>query len=128
MGQETRTILEELCWVIEQRKGAQADESYTAQLLTGGVELIGAKIVEEAAELVAAFRAFQPTDRQLLVHEAADLMFHLLVLLGYREINWAEVATELVRRRQRSGLAGKPYQAADKRTASPGQPPTGDPP
>ena len=68
---------------------------------------IGAKITEEAGEVVAA--AAEPGDagRAHLVHEVADLIFHTLVLLGLHDIPWADVEAELARRFGVSGIAEK---------------------
>jgi phosphoribosyl-ATP pyrophosphohydrolase/phosphoribosyl-AMP cyclohydrolase len=93
----------ELGWlagVIEGRRGADAGESYTARLLAGGVELAGRKVGEEAVEtVVAAFAAAaDPARRGELTAEAADLLYHLLVLLEAAGADLAEVAAELRRR------------------------------
>lgn len=98
----------ELMAVIADRKAnPQAGKSYVASLMTGGVSRIGAKIVEEAAEVVEA--ADQPGDagRQHLVKEVADLVFHSMVLLGYRDLHWDDVEAELNRRSGTSGLVEK---------------------
>ena len=98
------TILEQLMMIIEDRKLKRPENSYTTELLAGGVERIGAKIVEEAAEVVAAATETGPTGRGHLIHESADLLFHLLVVLGYRDIRLSEVEAELARRMGSSGL------------------------
>lgn len=100
---EGEEILARLAAVIEARKGATAEKSYTASLLAGGVPRIGAKIAEEAAEVVEAAAEQGEDGRRHLVHEAADLLFHLLVLLAHREVRLAEVAAELERRMGVSG-------------------------
>jgi phosphoribosyl-ATP pyrophosphohydrolase len=101
------SILAQLMAVIEQRKHARPEKSYTTHLLQGGVERIGAKIVEEAAEVVAA--AAEPGDngRAHTIAEAADVIYHLFVLLGYRDIALSEVEAELARRFGVSGLDEK---------------------
>jgi phosphoribosyl-ATP pyrophosphohydrolase len=93
--------------VIEDRRVTRPEKSYTTRLFDGGVEKIGAKIVEEAAEVVEA--AGEPGDdgRAHTVREAADLVYHLFVLLSTRQITLAEVEAELARRFGMSGLDEK---------------------
>jgi phosphoribosyl-ATP pyrophosphohydrolase len=102
-----RNVLHELAAVIEQRKRQPAERSYTQKLLSGGVGAIAAKITEEAAEVVAA--AHEPGDdgRAHLVREAADLTYHLLVMLTCRDATWQDVEAELARRFGISGLDEK---------------------
>ena len=101
------SILAQLMAVIEDRKANPSQKSYTASLLAGGTEKIGAKIVEEAAEVVEAAAEPGQQGRQHLVHEAADLIYHLCVMLGYRDVNLAEVEAELAQRFGTSGLEEK---------------------
>ncbi len=102
------SILARLMTVIEERRARPTERSYTATLLAGGVEKIGGKIVEEAAEVVDAARsADTPEGRAHLIHEAADLIYHLFVMLGFHEISLAEVEAELARRFGISGLDEK---------------------
>jgi len=93
--------------VIDQRRANPSAKSYTSQLLAGGVSKIGGKITEEAAEVVEA--AAEPGDegRAHLVREAADLVYHLLVLLASRQATLAEVEAELARRFGISGIEEK---------------------
>jgi phosphoribosyl-ATP pyrophosphohydrolase len=111
---ETETILAQLMRVIESRKGSSAEKSYTASLLAGGVERIGAKLTEEAGEAVEA--AGEPGDegRRHLVHEAADLVYHLCVLLAHRGVALGEVEAELARRFGMSGHAEKASRSRAK--------------
>jgi phosphoribosyl-ATP pyrophosphohydrolase len=95
-----------------QATGAPA-ESYTARLLAGGVAKIGAKITEEAAELVEAAAEPGNDGRSHAIHEAADLVYHLLVLLRAREITISEVEAELARRFNMSGLEEKASRPRD---------------
>jgi phosphoribosyl-ATP pyrophosphohydrolase len=107
------SILTSLMAVIAARKASPpAERSYVAALLRGGVEAIGAKVVEEAAEVVEA--AAEPGDagREHLVREAADLVFHTMVLLGYRDVPWADVEAELGRRFGVSGITEKESRGA----------------
>ena len=86
------THLEE---VLEQRKSADPDSSYVAKLYSGGVDKIGKKIGEEATEVVIAAKNASHDE---LVWEAADLMFHLLVLLKAANVPIDDVGGELLRR------------------------------
>lgn len=102
------SIVSKLIDVIAERKARPPEgRSYVVALLQGGVPKIGGKIAEEAAEVVAA--ADEPGDagRAHLVHEVADLLFHTLVLLGHKDIPWADVEAELARRFGVSGIAEK---------------------
>src|SRR5450432_1153068 len=104
---DSDSILARLMAVIEDRKANPSENSYTNRLLAGGVEKIGAKIVEEAAEVVAAAGEPGPDGRSHTIHEAADVVYHLWVLLGYRGITLRDVETELARRFGISGLDEK---------------------
>jgi len=104
---ESDSILARLMAVIESRRAAPSERSYTTRLLSGGVAAIGPKITEEAAEVVEAAGEPGAEGRQHLVCEAADLIYHLFVMLGFREIPLAEVEAELARRFGISGLDEK---------------------
>lgn len=93
--------------VIADRKANPSEKSYTTRLLSGGVEKIAAKILEEAGEIVAAAAEPGEPGRTHTIHEAADVLYHLFVLLGYRDISLAEVESELARRFGISGLDEK---------------------
>ena len=85
--------------VLEERRGASQEDSYTARLLAGGVERIGRKVGEEATEtVIAAVRSGFGEDRAELVGESADLIYHLLVLLLSSGVGIDEVIRELERR------------------------------
>ena len=97
-------ILSRLEAVIASRRGGDPETSYVARLEAAGVGKIAQKLGEEATEtLIAALTQ----DRDALIGEAADLIFHLLVLLGHRNIAFDEVAAELARREGVSGIAEK---------------------
>jgi len=100
-GMDTLTRLEA---TIAQRLGASPDTSYVAQLHARGLGVISKKLGEEAVETVIAALS---GSRQELVGEAADLVFHLLVLLGEKGVPLAEVLAELDRRDGVSGLDEK---------------------
>jgi phosphoribosyl-ATP pyrophosphohydrolase len=107
--QERGTVFEQLMQVIRDRKANPPPRSYTTSLFQGGVDRIGCKVMEEAAEVVRAARKSDESGegRAQLVHEAADLVYHLFALLGFRDITLAEVESELARRFGTSGLDEK---------------------
>ncbi len=86
------------------RRGADAASSYTAHLFARGTPKIAQKLGEEAVETVIA--ALGP-DPAAVAAEAADLLFHLVVLLADRGVPLAAVMAELDRREGISGLAEK---------------------
>jgi phosphoribosyl-ATP pyrophosphohydrolase len=100
-------VFQQLMSVIEDRKAHPPERSYTTRLFAGGVEKIGGKVTEEAAELVEAADEAGEEGRQHLVHEAADLIYHLLVMLAHRDVGLAEIEEELARRFGISGLDEK---------------------
>lgn len=89
-------ILDELFAVILDRKANPTPGSYTATLLAGGDEVLK-KVGEEAMEVMLAGKG-QSDER--VVEEAADLVYHLLVLLASRDLTLGDVRKELVRRRK----------------------------
>ena len=88
-------ILNELYATILDRKSNPRTGSYTASLFAAGSDEIVKKVGEEAIEVIIAAKA--QTD-QRVVEEAADLMYHLLVLLAMRDVTLAQVEAELERR------------------------------
>ena len=90
--------------VIAERKDASPDTSYVAMLNSKGIEKIAQKLGEEATEAVIASLS---GSREELVGEAADVIFHLLVLLQARRITLDEVLDELDRREGTSGIEEK---------------------
>lgn len=107
----SEAIFRRLMAVIDDRRRNPPPRSYTTTLFQGGVDRIGAKILEEAAEVVEAARESGDAGRAHLVHEAADVVYHLFVLLGFREISLAELEAELARRFGLSGLDEKAARA-----------------
>lgn len=89
---------------ILSRREAAPESSYVAKLNSRGLKKIAQKLGEEATETVIAALA---EDRDALVGEAADLMFHLLVLLAARDVPLGDVLAELDRREGVSGIAEK---------------------
>jgi phosphoribosyl-ATP pyrophosphohydrolase/phosphoribosyl-AMP cyclohydrolase len=88
-------ILSKLEAIIQDRKQNPKPGSYTCQLLDGGPARQLKKMGEEAVEVIVAAE-YEGDDR--LIYEAADLIYHLLVLLAARELSWADVKAELARR------------------------------
>jgi len=98
------SAIERLANTIAARAGADPDTSWTARLLGQGPEVCARKFAEEALE--AAFAALKG-DREGLTAEAADVIYHLLVMLAARGVTLAEVEAALAAREGRSGLAEK---------------------
>jgi|SRR5690606_16381226 len=94
---------------IAERRKASPDASYVASLSARGLPVIARKLGEEATEAVVA--ALTGDDREL-VGEAADVLFHLMVLLAEKGIPLADVLAELERREGTSGLAEKAARSA----------------
>lgn len=97
-------VLTQLAATIQARRGATADSSYTKSLLDAGPARCAKKFGEEAIETVIAATA---QDDAALKAEAADVLFHLLVLLESRNIQLADVLDELKARQGTSGHAEK---------------------
>ncbi|HUT13988.1 MAG TPA: phosphoribosyl-ATP diphosphatase [Thermoguttaceae bacterium] len=115
---EHETIFARLIAVIEDRNVHRPENSYTTGLLEGGVAAIGAKIREEAAEVIEAAGNDDPSDSHL-IHEAADLIYHLFVMLAYRGVKLAEVEAELACRFGTSGLEEKASRESPDTTSQP---------
>lgn len=102
--------LEELEQVIAARASADPSESWTARLLAKGPEKCAEKFGEEAVEaVIEAVRG----DAGALTAEAADVVFHLLVMMHARGVRVADVMGELDRRQGQSGLAEKAARQKD---------------
>lgn len=89
-------VLREISEVIEDRRRNPKPDSYVNKLLSGGAEKVLKKIGEEATELTVAAMG---NDKDSLVHETADLIFHIMILLAYKQVTLADVLNELRRRR-----------------------------
>jgi phosphoribosyl-ATP pyrophosphohydrolase len=100
----TDNVLAQLAVVLEQRKQAPPDSSYTASLYAKGLDAILKKVGEEATETIIAAKNGAPDE---LVYETADLWFHTLVMLSHQGLNPDAVLNELNRRFGLSGLAEK---------------------
>ena len=104
----------QLTETIRHRKQQPPTASYTSTLLDGGTTVIGAKIEEEANELVAAAKQLNEAAsetaaeaRAHLIHEAADLLYHTMVMLAFFDADLTDVDDELATRFGKSGLEEK---------------------
>jgi len=98
------SALDRLAATIAARKSADPEGSWTAKLLARGPEKCAEKFGEEAVEaIIEAVRG----DRARLTAEAADVLYHLLVMLAARDLTLADVLAELARREGTSGIAEK---------------------
>lgn len=98
------TALTRLAQTIATRKGADPESSWTAKLLAKGPEKCAEKFGEEAVEaIIEAVKG----DRDKLTSEAADVLYHLLVMLAARDVSLDDVLAELTRREGTSGIAEK---------------------
>src|SRR5215467_8140626 len=116
-----RFTVYDLAATIDARAASGGEASYTRKLLDKGAEYCAKKLGEEAVETVIA--AVQ-NDRDHLIAESADLLYHLLVLLKARGISLAEVETVLRQRTSMSGLEEKASRKRDGRGAMHGYPRT----
>ena len=96
--------LSDLYTTIASRKGADPDTSWTAKLFSKGPEKCAEKFGEEAIEAIIAAAK---DDKENLTYEAADVLYHLLVLLAARDVPLDDVLNELARRQGTSGIAEK---------------------
>ena len=96
--------LQDLASTIEARKSADPDSSWTAKLLAKGPEKCAEKFGEEAIEaIIEAVKG----DRAALTSEAADALYHLLVMCAARDVSLADIEAELASRSAQSGIAEK---------------------
>jgi phosphoribosyl-ATP pyrophosphohydrolase len=106
----TAFSLTDLETIVRARAAAPASESYTAKLLAGGPHLAAKKLGEEAVEAVMAAVAGHKDE---LRKEAADVLYHLLVVLRGADVPLSAVMAELETRTRRSGLAEKASRKVD---------------
>ena len=98
------TALDRLATTILARKSADPESSWTAKLLAKGPEKCAEKFGEEAVEaIIEAVKG----DRAKLTAEAADVLYHLLVMLAARDVTLQDVEAELARREGTSGIVEK---------------------
>lgn len=98
------SVLKRLARTIESRKGADIKKSYTAKLFSRGPEKCAEKFGEEAVEAIIACAK---GDVKNLKEEAADVLFHMLIMLQSRDITLEDVYEELERREGKSGIVEK---------------------
>ncbi len=110
MTGHTLDVLAALADEIAARQTSSPELSYTAKLLSQGVEKCAKKFGEEAVELALAAVL---RDRPQTVAEAADVLYHLLVLLAATGVSVSDVMAELARRRGVSGVAEKASRPKD---------------
>lgn len=101
---DTLETLNRLTELLAKRKEADPAASYVAKLYSKGSKKIAQKVGEEAVETAMAVAA---GDKEELIQESADLLFHLMVLLEAESLTLADVAKELARREGLSGLEEK---------------------
>lgn len=104
MENKAEAVLTALEQVIDSRRSASDETSYTAQLLHGKIDRVLKKVGEEATEVVIAAKG---GEKREIINESADLLYHLLVLLAREEIPLTAVTAELSRRFELSGLKEK---------------------
>ena len=102
-----QTVLHRIMGVIEVRKRDRPADSYTTLLLDSGTQRIASKLREEAEELIEAATDTTCTSPKFVIHEAADLVYHMLVLLADCGVSLHQVEAELENRFDVSGLAEK---------------------
>lgn len=115
---DSSDVLKRLMEQIQQRARDLPEGSYTTRLIQGGVAKMGAKITEEAREVVEAAAEEGEAGRKHLVYESCDLIYHLWVLLGSRGITLDELQSELARREGTSGLVEKQNRSAPSKPTS----------
>ena len=106
----SRFTVHDLAATIDARAASGGDASYTRKLLDKGAEHCAKKLGEEAVETVIAA---VENDRERLIAESADLLYHLLVLLKSRGVKLAEVEAALGERTSISGLEEKASRKKD---------------
>jgi phosphoribosyl-ATP pyrophosphohydrolase len=99
--------IDELERTIAERAANPSEKSYTSKLLAGGVEVIGAKVGEEAAEVIEAAAEPGEAGREHFIREVGDLVYHVLVLMRQKNCSLADLEAELGRRFGVSGLEEK---------------------
>ena len=102
-------ILNALEKILEERKSSSEDKSYVSSLYSKGVNSILEKVSEESEEVI---QAVKEEGRDEVIHEVADLWFHIMVLLRHEDISIEEIELELARR---FGVSGHEEKASRKK-------------
>lgn len=100
----SEAILSQIQNVLTERKSADPETSYTAQLFHKGEDKILKKVIEEAGEVLMASK---DGGGEHLIYETADLWFHSMILLAHHNLRVEDVLQELARRQGLSGLVEK---------------------
>lgn len=111
---ESLEPLARLMRTLHERAVTRPAGSYSTKLLDGGPKAIGAKILEEARELIEAADEPGEAGQAHFVYEAGDLLYHTLVLLAWRGVDLDAIAAELARREGTSGLVEKANRPSEK--------------
>ncbi|MCI0335785.1 MAG: phosphoribosyl-ATP diphosphatase [Planctomycetes bacterium] len=125
-----RRPIDELEQTIADRAEKPNEKSYTSQLLAGGVVKIGAKVTEEATEVVEAADEAGDAGCEHFIREVGDLVYHLMVLMRYKNCSLADLDAELARRFGVSGLeekAARKTEGSGFRVKGSGQSPSTEP-
>ncbi|MCA9460947.1 MAG: bifunctional phosphoribosyl-AMP cyclohydrolase/phosphoribosyl-ATP diphosphatase HisIE [Nitrospira sp.] len=101
MGTSWGGIVQRLYEMVLHRKTQPAPDSYVSKLLSGGVDRVLKKVVEESGEVIIAGKN---ASKEEIIYEMADLWFHSLIMLGHFEISPLEVEEELGKRFGKSGI------------------------
>lgn len=104
MDKTPSDLLNKLFQVIEERKQAEPESSYVADLYDRGLDAILKKVGEEAVETLLACKQGDPKE---IIHETADLWFHTMVMLSHEGLHVNDILSELERRFGLSGLEEK---------------------
>ena len=100
MTAKERNFIDELERVIKDRaESSDSDKSYTRDLLTSGKDRIAKKVIEESGELAVAYLNNE-TNKDEIIWESADLLYHMMVLLHSVDITMNDISTELKKRNQ----------------------------
>ena len=92
-------IVNEIFEVIENRKNNPESKSYTSKLFSEGNDLISQKVIEELCELIVEFNSNDQNDERI-IEEACDLLFHLMVMISYKDIKINALSEELEKRKK----------------------------
>ena len=93
------TIFNELFNIIENRKNNPDKKSYTSTLFSEGNDLISQKVIEELCELIVEFNSTKKNNERI-IEEACDLLFHLMVMISFKGINFNDLSAELEERKK----------------------------